>query len=334
MKALTMLLIVAALFALGLSSSTTAGSAEEGSRTAAADPASGIPGTKIAFSRLKDTPTSNEFLETEIWVMNGDGSEPRRLTHNTTWDLAPVWSPNGKTVAFYGVQFDALGQHAIAPPHIYLINADGSDQRLLTEMWARFPSWSSNGKIAFDNGGTGTADIFVVDEDGTGLEQLTSDPAARNIRPDWSPDAQKIAFSSRRDGNDEIYVMNAEGSGPIRLTFNPASDGAPAWSPDGRKIVFQSDRDGSGVNTELYSMNADGSDQTRLTDYPGRDQDPDWSPDGRTIAFERDVDIAAGVLEVFVMNADGSDVTPLTALPSENGHPGWGHGAIARPLPG
>jgi hypothetical protein len=50
------------------------------------------------------------------------------------------------------VQFDALGQRAIAPPHIYLVNADGSDQHLLTEMWARFPSWSSNGTIAFDTG--------------------------------------------------------------------------------------------------------------------------------------------------------------------------------------
>jgi hypothetical protein len=76
---------------------------EPASASASASEGIGNVGSKIAFSRLKETPDSNEFLETEIWVMNGDGSEPRRLTHNTTWDLAPVWSRNGRTVAFYGV---------------------------------------------------------------------------------------------------------------------------------------------------------------------------------------------------------------------------------------
>jgi TolB protein len=241
-------------------------------------------GSKIAFSRLKETPDSNEFLETEIWVMNGDGSEPRRLTHNTTWDLAPVWSPNGKTVAFYGVQFDPLGLVPIAPPHIYLVDADGGNERLLTEMRARFPSWSAEGKIAFDNGGGGNADIFAINADGSGLEELTHNPAWRNIRPDWSPNGKKIAFSSRCDGNDEIYVMNADGSDPTRLTNNSALDSAPAWSPNGKTILFQSDRDG---NIEIYVMDADGTDQTRLTDYPGRDQDADWSPNGRETSPSR-----------------------------------------------
>src|SRR5262249_50929506 len=155
-------------------------------------------------------------LETEIWIMNGDGTQPRRLTHNTTWDLAPVWSPNGKTVAFYGIQFDALGQLPVGLAHIYLVNVDGSDQRLLTDVPARFPSWSANGKIAFDNGSPSSGDIFVINADGSGLEQLTHDPAARNIRPDWSPDGRKIAFTSRRDGNDAIYVMDADGTEPTR----------------------------------------------------------------------------------------------------------------------
>jgi Tol biopolymer transport system component len=327
MKTPTVLLVVAAL---GLSAHAIPGSAEEGSPTSAADAASGIHGSKIAFSRLKDTPTSNEFLETEIWVMNGDGSEPRRLTHNTTWDLSPVWSPNGKTVAFYAVQFDALGQRAIAPPHIYLVNADGTDEHELTAMPARFPSWSSNGRIAFDTGGgSAGSDIFVINTDGSGLEQLTHAPAARNIRPDWSPNGQKIAFTSRRDGNDEIYVMNVDGSDVTRLTDNPASDSAPAWSPNGKQILFQSNRYG---DVEIYVVNADGTHETRLTGYDGRDQDADWSPNGRTIAFERDIQpIEQQILQVYVMNADGSDATPLTALPSENGHPGWGRGYAAEP---
>jgi TolB protein len=313
-----LLLVICTLPIVGLGHSAASGS------TAGASGASVTHGSKITFSRLKDTPASTEVLDTEIWVMNGDGSQPRRLTHNTTWDLSPVWSPNAKTIAFFAVQFDALGQNPIDVPHIYLVNADGSDQHLLTDMWARFPSWASNGKIAFDNGGPNSGDIFVINPDGSGLERLTDDPGARNIRPDWSPNGQKIAFTSRRDGNDEIYVMNADGSDPTRLTFDPASDNAPAWSPDGKKLLFQSNRD---RNTEIYVMDADGSNQTRLTYYPGRDQDPDWSPNGKTIAFERDIEpITQQLLQIYVMNADGTDPHAITTLPSENAHPGWGRG--------
>jgi Tol biopolymer transport system component len=285
-------------------------------------------GSKIAFTRTEvAVPGGEDSDEAEIWVMNGDGTELRRLTHNSTFDLGAVWSPDGQTVAFYSA-------NPVAGPHIFLIPAEGGEQTPLTEMRSRWPSWCANGKIAFDNGGPTSGDIFVINPDGSGLEQLTDSPSARNIRPDWSPDCQKIAFVSRKDGDDEIYIMNADGSEPTRLTNNTFSDIAPAWSPDGRKIVFQSNRDG---NVEIYTMNADGTDQTRVTNYPGRDQDPDWSPNGRMIAFERDVEpIANLTLQVFVMNADGTHPMQLTGLelpgdPSENSHPGWGRGHLLEP---
>jgi TolB protein len=297
-------------------------------------------GSKIAFTRLCATAGCSQSVEdqyAEIWVMNGDGSDPRQLTTNTTFDLGAVWSPNGKTVAFYGTQFDPTDKQ-VGPPRVYLINADGSDQHRLfnpplKDQAGRWPSFSPDGtKIAFDSGGP-SSNIFVANTDGTDLQQLTFDDSARNIRPDWSPNGQQIAFTTRRDGNDEIYVMNADGSGiPTDLTNNPASDNAPAWSPNGQKILFQSDRDG---NEEIYVMNADGSDQTNLTNYLGRDEDPAWSPNGQQITFHRDVQpIDQQILQVFTMNADGSNPTQLTGLEgdlSENGHPGWGRGPALVP---
>src|SRR5262249_47072459 len=316
----------------------SAGAGAHAARTAAASRAASAPGasaSKPALPRRCETAgcrPSVEHQQAEIWVMNGDGSAPRRLTHNTTWDLSPAWSPNGETIAFYEAEFDPITDQPLGPPHIHLIDANGGDETLLTSHPARFPSFSPDGqRIAFDDatGPNSGADIFVINEDGTGLQPLTHDPAARNIRPDWSPDGEKIAFASRRDGHGEIYVMNTDGSDQTRLTKTDPSvtNNAPAWSPDGQKIVFQSNRDKNEVgtpNTEIYVMNADGSDQTRLTTHDGRDEDPDWSPNGKTIAYNRDIGrIQDMSLEVCAMNADGTEPTALTDLPTENAHPGY-----------
>jgi TolB protein len=270
--------------------------------------------------------------------MDGNGGQPKQLTHNDTWDLAPVWSPDGKTIAFFGVKYDPALDKATSS-YIYLVHPNTGVQAPLggiaNPVVGRFPSYSPDGtQIAFDNGGPRGGDIFVINANGSGTPtNLTNDFAARNIRPDWSPDGSQIAFVSRRDGNDEIYVMKADGTGVTRLTSTskdavgdaPAADNAPSWSPDGHKIVFQRILGNTNGNEEIYVMNADGSGQTRLTYYPGVDQDPDWSPNGRWIAFHRDTNpISALILQVFVMHPDGSNQMPLTGRPSESAHPGWG----------
>jgi hypothetical protein len=76
-------------------------------------------GSKIAFTKLCEIAGCLPIVEhqqAEIWVMNADGSDPRQLTHNTTWDLGAVWSPNRKTVAFFGVQYDPITDKPLGPP--------------------------------------------------------------------------------------------------------------------------------------------------------------------------------------------------------------------------
>ena len=287
---------------------------------------------RIAFTRVReDVNVPGDYrLEAEIWVMDSDGGNARRLTHNTSDDFGAVWSPDGRTILFGATQFgpDDSGALVVRSAHIYAIDAEGGKPTRITplDMRAQFPSWSADGNRIVFHGrpATGSAafEIFTMNPDGTALQQLTANDHV-DARPDWSPDGTRIAFQSNRDGSTDIFVMNADGTGVTQLTSSdgPIVNQAPAWSPDGARIVFQSDRAG---NAEIHVMNSDGSAQTRITNYAGRDVDPEWSSDGRRIAFDRDVssnDI--DVRQLFVMNADGTNVRALTGLPSSNGHAAW-----------
>jgi WD40-like Beta Propeller Repeat len=133
------------------------------------------------------------------------------------------------------------------------------------------PFWApGSNQILFRRG----SEIAVVNADGTGLHDLTSNTAS-DYPAGWSSDGQKILFQSNRDGNSEIYVMNPDGSSQVNLTNNPAYDCCAGWSPDGRKIAFFSNRDG---DYDIYVMNRDGSGLVHVTNDPGTEQGVGWQP--------------------------------------------------------
>jgi len=119
------------------------------------------------------------------------------------------------TIAFYS---DRDGN-----PEIYVMNADGSDLRRLTDNDAtdQAPAWSPDGtQIAFVSDRDGNREIYVMNADGSEPQRLTDNPAYES-HPAWSPDGTQIAFISERDGNREIYILDADGSNVQRLTSWP-----------------------------------------------------------------------------------------------------------------
>jgi len=249
--------------------------------------------------------------------------QPVNLTQNSGGDFEPMWSPDGKRIAFYS------NRNAPAKPRfqVFMINADGTGEMKLPGSNEDFrPVWSPDGKrFAFDSYRDGNHEIYVVNADGSNPLRLTNDPVY-DSSPRWSPDGKKLVYFSGSEpadkgdhsyGNADIWMMNADGSNKIRLTQVEGDDTYPFWSPDGKKIAFTSYRDG---NAEIYVMKADGSQQTRLTNNPARDDNARWSPDGRKIGFGSKRD---GNYEVYVMNADGSDQTNLTRHPADDVDPSW-----------
>ena len=179
--------------------------------------------------------------------------------------------------------------------------------------WKVPSSWYGS-KILFVSDTNQNLDIFVMNVDGSGIQQLTEDKAC-DFDPKFSPDGSKIAFTSVRDGYAHIYCMDADGSDVTKITFGNYMDFMGSWSPDGLRIAFTSGRSG---NYDIWIVDADGSDANRLTTHEGDDGWPVFSPNGEKILYVSDRN---GTYDLYVMNSDGTGVQQLTDTPYHENHP-------------
>jgi Tol biopolymer transport system component/CxxC motif-containing protein (DUF1111 family) len=202
---------------------------------------------------------------------------------------------------------------------LHIMSADGAQYGTLGNppVVGGYPSFSPDGtKIAFDF--NSSRNIFVINSDGTNLQQLTS--IGINSDAAWSPDGTKIAFTSTRAGGGQLFVMNADGTNQTNISnASTFIDSLPAWSPDGTKIAFN--RSVPGTQTQnIWTMNADGTGQAAVTAGPFRDERPTWSPDGTMIAFHSNRD---GNLEIYKVSSIGGLITRLTNNPAVDANPAW-----------
>ncbi len=185
-------------------------------------------------------------------------------------------------------------------------------------------------------------DIFMADEDGSNLKQLTFNPGY-DAEATVSPDGTKIVFTSLRDGDLDIYVMDIDGRNLKRLTYEKGYDGGAFFSPDGKKIVYRAYHPKTPeeikdyeellkrnlvrpTRMEIFVMDADGSNKRQITNNGAANFAPYFHPDGRRIIFSSNMHDPKGrSFELYMINIDGTGLERITYFPPFNSFPMFSH---------
>jgi len=247
----------------------------------------------------------------------GNGPGPGHESRSDRRRWFPSISPNGRRIAF--------NYNAGNGPDLYIVNADGSGLRQLTNdhssLWAR---WSPDGKrLVFTTASNlGTGLIATMAANGSGPRRLLTTPAWESVGGFYTPDGKQIVFGSQKGGfTSAVWIMNADGSHQRRLTRARLKGQPWGISPNGRHIAAYTNQDSPpALGSDVIVMNLDGSGLKHLAPLPQFHHDgyPSYSPDGQKITFTSDrlsTDITQftyGTFGLFTMNSDGSDVTDIS----------------------
>jgi len=282
----------------------------------------------IAFTSNRDNlglVADQPMLRFEVYLMNPDGTNVRRLTQNTDGDGFGALSPDGRKIVFDSNRNRAdylspCGPTSVFVSDLFLMDGAGGEQTLVRSA-SSSATWSPDSKeIAFhasasglgcpsrtDPGAAATdSDIFVANLDDllTGIEQplnVTNTPDKIDDDADWSPTARKLVYTAHDVGDDipsgqgalsnsaELYVTKTDGSDRTALTRNTFEERAPAWSPSGGRIVYSCRIGGGAADFEICLINADGTGAVQLTNNTVADLTATWSPDGQQVVFQRPV---------------------------------------------
>lgn len=244
-------------------------------------------GSRIAFQRIV-----GEDAKLDIFVMDDDGANVVQLTDDPEDDFLPAWTPDGKQITFMSWRQEPadsvpvkVGSRMRLPKpasHIYIMDADGSNERRLVADppgTSTALSWASDAQtfvFARKEGKQG-ADIYIAAPDGIVVRRLTNDAAA-NGAPDFSPDGKHIVFHADYGDHSEIVVIDRWGLGRT-VVVAEGKNWYPRFSPDGRWIVYTAANPaGPKNNLDVMAIAVDGGQSVVLAGGPDREAEGSWRP--------------------------------------------------------
>ncbi len=260
-------------------------------------------GTQILFIRgwvdkMEDRSRSN------IWIVDIAGTRVRELTQGNWSDSSPVWSPDGKKIAFLSDR-DGTTQ-------IHVLWLDTREVAQLTHL-EREPSslvWSPDGKmLAFTAFVPDKKPILKVELPEFPKGAKLAKPAVIVDRLSWASDGR----GPEPKGYDHIFVVDAQlGGTPSQVTSGNYSHNDPQWSREGKVIYFSAIRKPDAEylrrDSEIYSIDLDSLEIQTLTDRKGPDRGARISPDGLWIAYTGydDKNYTSHLSHIYLMDIHGN----------------------------
>jgi len=252
----------------------------------------------------------------ELFLMDYDGHNQRRISGHKSTSGYSDWSPTGDAIAYMS--------YFSGTPGIYLVDiATGNKLPVYREGVLNIsPSFSPDGRnIAFASAGADSnIDIYVCERSCSQPRRLTNSNAI-DTNPAFSPDGKQIAFTSSRSGKPQIFVMDADGQNTRRISFEGDYNEGATWRPDGQQIAYATRR-GNRFDIAVTNM-VDLQTRILTSDSKASFEEPSFAPDGQHLVFTSRRGKQA---QIFVMNLSGKEWRQLT-------HEGNNSGADWSPFP-
>ncbi|MDR7419220.1 MAG: S9 family peptidase [Armatimonadota bacterium] len=270
------------------------------------DPALSPDGSRLVFALARLDHDANEWRG-HLWMVATDGGTPAPFTADEARDTSPVWSPDGRWIAFLSNRGGKRRGYKKPATQLWVMPADGGEARQLTFFRAGVsePAWSPDSKtLAFVSRGT-------LDRPETGEDEPL---VVREItRVKYKFDG--IGFL---EGYAHVWTVALDAGDPTWLTDGEFDHETPVWLPGGREVVFVANRTpGADLSfvRDLWAVNVETRALRQLTRHTGPAVAPVVSPDGRWVAFAGHDFHAKSATNtgVSVVSTTGGDVVNLTA---------------------